>query len=299
MSNIVPLAHDLNIITAEINSYKQIAGQSFFEIGRRLKHVKENDLAHGEFGGWLESIEFNTSQASRFIKIYEELGNSNLLTSANIGFRNLLEIASLPPEERNQTHTIPSTGESKKVDEMTVRELQEVKKTLQSVEQQALEAAERAAKAEQELYHWQGVAKSAQNRPPRIETKTVEVVPENIKKELSEKEIQIRTLRTGYQEAKAELEQYKLRDTSDFDNDQARKEREKLQHEADLNTLQVRVAFKTFVEKASITPFLHGAIASASESEKKRLQELAEAARTIVDQTFTALRGRREINNHE
>lgn len=120
------LSTDINIITAEINSYKQIAGQSIFEIGKRLKHVKENDLAHGEFGKWLSSIDFNQSQASRFIKVYEELGDSKLLTSANLGFRNLLEITAFPEAERQKPHTIPSTGEEKMVDEMTVRELSNV-----------------------------------------------------------------------------------------------------------------------------------------------------------------------------
>ena len=71
--NEISLSSDINVISAEINSYKQIAGQSIWEIGRRLNYVKENDLAHGEFGAWLEEIEINHSTANKFMKIVKEL----------------------------------------------------------------------------------------------------------------------------------------------------------------------------------------------------------------------------------
>jgi len=119
----------------EINSYKQVAGQAIFEIGRRLKHVKENDLVHGEWIKWLENIDMDRYQAARFIKVFDNLSESNVRLGAHLGLKTLYEIATIPEDARTISHQIPSTGETKTVDEMTVRELREVKKALKEAEQ--------------------------------------------------------------------------------------------------------------------------------------------------------------------
>src|SRR5690625_2957541 len=40
----VSLTYEMDKPYAEINAYQRVAGEAIFEIGRRLKHVKENDL---------------------------------------------------------------------------------------------------------------------------------------------------------------------------------------------------------------------------------------------------------------
>ena len=132
--NELQLSNDITTIETEIKSYQNIAGQSIFEIGRRLKHVKENDLAHGEFGKWLEDIQIPYRQANRFIKVSEEF-QSNMTTSSQIGLSVLYEIATLPEIERTKEHTT-SNGETKTPDEMTVRELRELKKQLKQRDEQ-------------------------------------------------------------------------------------------------------------------------------------------------------------------
>lgn len=131
--NEIQLSKDINILTAEINSYKQIAGQSIWEIGRRLNYVKENDLAHGEFSKWVSEIGIQEREAQRFMKIANELPNAT--TWSTLGTRALYLIATLPEEERTQPHET-AKGETKTPDEMTVRELQELKKQLKSKDEQ-------------------------------------------------------------------------------------------------------------------------------------------------------------------
>lgn len=128
----IALSDNLAQIELEINHHKQIAGQSIWEIGRRLNHVKENDLAHGQFMEWLKKIEFSQTVANQFMKVAKELPNS--VTSQNLGINALYLIATLPEEEKQEQIEKIEQGESP-----TVRELQEVKRRLK-LKDQALEA---------------------------------------------------------------------------------------------------------------------------------------------------------------
>lgn len=130
--NEVSLSNNLSQIELEIAHHKQIAGQSIWEIGRRLNHVKENDLAHGQFMEWLKKIEFSQKVANQFMKVAKELPNS--ATSQNLGINALYLIATLPEEEKQEQIEKIEQG-----DTPTVRELQEVKRKLK-LKDQALEA---------------------------------------------------------------------------------------------------------------------------------------------------------------
>ena len=62
-----------------------------------MKHVKDNNLTHGEFGNWVEKIGIPKTEASRFIKVADEI--PNLGTFTNLGVKALYLIATLPEEE--------------------------------------------------------------------------------------------------------------------------------------------------------------------------------------------------------
>lgn len=121
--NEITLSNNLSQIELEISHHKQIAGQSIWEIGRRLNHVKEHNLVHGEFMEWLNKINLNWSEANRMMKIAKELPNYSTLS--NLGSTALYLIATLPDEDKEEQIQRIEDG-----DNPTVRELKEVKKKL-------------------------------------------------------------------------------------------------------------------------------------------------------------------------
>lgn len=184
MNELQVLSNDINVITTEIKTYQRIGGEAIYEIGVRLIHVKNNDLTHGEFGKWLESIGMNDRISRKFMTVARELDEKRT-TSSEMGLEALYQIASLPEEYRDKDHIIPSTGEIKKVDEMTVRELREIKKELKKAKEDKLALEEKLLEE--------------QSKPPKVETKVIEKEIDNtdydaitrLENELNKKKIKI------------------------------------------------------------------------------------------------------------
>ena len=121
--NEITLSNNLAQIELEISHHKQIAGQSIWEIGRRLNHVKEHNMVHGEFMDWYTNLGIDKDFASKSMKIAKELPNFE--TFRNLGTTALHLIATLPEEEKKVQLQRIEDG-----DTPTVRELKEVKKKL-------------------------------------------------------------------------------------------------------------------------------------------------------------------------
>ena len=171
--NELQLSNDLTTIETEIKSYQNIAGQSIFEIGRRLKHVKENDLAHGEFGKWLEKVNISKDYSAKYIKVFNEFNNSNFALTRNIGITALYELSQIPEEERTKEH-MTEKGEVKTPDEMTVKELNDLKKQLKQRDEQNAQLQSQVEQAQRSEEIAKKQLEDAESREPEVIEKYME-----------------------------------------------------------------------------------------------------------------------------
>ena len=259
--NKIDLSNDINVITAEINSFKQIAGHAIIEIGRRLKHVRDG-LKYGQYDQWCEKdLGFTRRYANQFIQAYIEFGNGKSIS--RLGTAKLFQILQLSEsvnkeEFIQQPHTIPSTGEQKTVNDMTVKELREVKKALK-------EAQDKTKQLEKDL-------QTERNKEPQIiekispeleeklkllEREKIELKNNLTKLETNNKQTtqEYKSLNTKYNEVineKSELE--KQLNSEEFELIKLAKEQEILEKENQISYLQAQLETKKYVEK--ITPLI-------------------------------------------
>lgn len=160
--NELTLSSNLNQIELEINYHKQIAGRSIWEVGRRLNHVKENDLVHGEFMSWVNKIGMSYKEAQRFMKVAEKIPKRTTLS--NISNTALYLIATLPEEQKQEQLSKAEQGNPS-----TVRELQELKRQNRLKDEQLKQKDEQIA----------NLSEVITNQEPKVIEKKVEVIPKD------------------------------------------------------------------------------------------------------------------------
>lgn len=290
--NEIALSNNLKQIEFEIDYHKQVAGQSLWEIGRRLKHVKENDLTHGKFIDWIEKRGIHQREAQRMMKVAEELPNTTTLS--HLGSTALYLIATLPEEEREKEHQT-SKGELKTPDQMTVREIQELKKQLQQKEKQIAnltDVIDEMAEMESEVIEKKvyppdyeglksdnqllsGALKEEQNRRQE-EIKMVKQETEEIIENLKRENNSLKTIK------KAE----------DADIEQKQKQLRRLQLDAEISVYTLINKLIRFSTDQYLTNEDVGSIASVRDKTKEDLSNAIERIEDYLDEIKQAIAGK-------
>lgn len=273
--NEVQLSNDLNILTNEIIQYGNTVQISYWEVGRRLRFIKENDLTHGDFMNYLkEVVHIDYSDANRLMSISEI---PKLATWQNLPKRNLFLISTLPEEERTQEH-VTSKGEVKTPDEMTVRELQELKKQLKAKDTQILQQARM-------------IEDLGEQEPQVIEKEVViEKVPddyefyksqnETLRNEIKGLEIAIRSA-----PSKEEVERLKtqLSAKRKIENDELEQAQlKRLQRDADINVHKLILDMNNFIKEQAVTVYDSQAIAGATPETKAKLNDAIDRVENLL-----------------
>ncbi|EHR93261.1 PF11300 domain protein [Staphylococcus epidermidis VCU123] len=292
--NELQLSNDLTTIETEIKSYQNIAGQSIFEIGRRLKHVKENDLAHGEWIKWLKTINMNRSQATKFIKVSDEFSNGSLTN--HLGVNVLYEIATLPEEERTKEHTT-AKGEIKTPNEMTEKELRELKKQLKQRDEQNAQLQSQVEQAHRSESIARKKLEDEQNREPEVVEREVvkEVVPDEIQQQLEQFKQKFERESNNANQLRDELQRYR---NSFSDPKQAYEEKEltRLERESSINAHKISISIQNFIKENSVETYRLDTVIKANPKSKERLQENVALLKEFTTNLEAMLNGRIVIN---
>lgn len=292
--NEIQLSNNLTTIETEIKSYQNIAGQSIFEIGRRLKHVKENDLAHGEFSNWCKKLGFQREYANKHIKVFEEFNGST--STQTLGINALYEIATLPEPERTKKH-VTSTGETKTPDEMTVRELRDLKRQLKQRDEQNAQLQSQVEQAQRSEEIARKQLEDAESREPEVIEREVvkEVVPDDVKRQLEQFKQKFERESNNANELRDELEKYR-KSFSDPNQAYEEKELNRLERESSINAHKIAISIQNFIKENSVETYRLDTIIKANPKSKERLEENVALLKEFTSNLEAMLNGRIVVN---
>ena len=283
--NELQLSNDLPVIESELKVFKEMNGYSMYEIGRRLKHVKENDLVHGEWIEWLEKVDIHPREAQRFIKIVSD-PQLKTTTWSHLGSRTLYEITGVPVEEREKKH-LTEKGEEKTVDEMTVKEIQDLKRQLKQRDEQNAQLQSQVEQAQRSESIARKQLEDEQNREPEIKREVKEVIPPHVKAQLSDrqqmidaKDKEIKQLQEQLSKAEEQKQKFEKQDYLEEDEQIA-----SINFQVESTVLEIKDNINRFLNENASTAFREAAIARASKKTKNQIydgvEELEAFCRTM------------------
>ena len=297
--NELQLSNDLTTIETEIKSYQNIAGQSIFEIGRRLKHVKENDLVHGEFGKWLKNVGMHKQQAYRFIKIADEFSNSNSTPVLHLGIKALYQLATMPEEQRNHVikNGIETESGNKTIDEVTTRELEKYKRRLKQREEEKSQLESQLEQAQRSESIARKQLEEAEDKEPEVIEREVvkEVVPDEVQQQLEQFKQKFERESNNANELRDELQKYR---NSFSDPNQAYEEKEltRLERESSINAHKIAISIQNFIKENSVETYRLDTVIKANPKSKERLEENVALLKEFTSNLEAVLNGRIVIN---
>ena len=161
MNELAVAARPLAVIEAELDMLdydtwqKEVAlAKNYIELGRRLEEVKAQ-LAHGEWGPWLEQRGYAQAKAVKLMKVFRAYGNAqqSLFGSEtksqafdNWGFQKLVQLLAIKDDSEREQFVVEHNVEA-----MSTRELDKVLKERDAALKKAAAAGERVEELPEKL----------------------------------------------------------------------------------------------------------------------------------------------------
>lgn len=289
-------SQEIEKITTEILIFKQQTAVNIIEIGRRLIQAKEM-LPHGEWGKWLEEeVDFSDRTARRFMQVVSEFSKRPAL--ADLPPSKVFALLEVFAEEREQfvqqPQIIPSTGETKTVNEMSTRELKEAIKARKEAEKLATDARSEINRlAEDNTTLRQANKELAIAKKQETVEKIVEkeVLPQGTKEQLDKLQKENLELRKKESELKSHLS------SEEYEIDKLKKEREKLEHKTYISIYELQLITQEYLKKASPYLFMQGIKVSDLPISRNDLLDTIEALEEFARKLREVINGENKIIN--